>query len=189
MSQDHAPDPVLRIAELLERSSLDEPALHRLYARLPRRAAAPRAIPAPVASVSAGFAARLNKLFDAMPAPGARPHTNSAVATQLTAWGHPISKPYISQLRAGTRLDPSRETIAALARYFGVRPGYFTSGDHLTPLGPDHDLLTRLQFDRLRNLCLRAFDLSEESQNLLTSMADRLRLTEGLPAVGTSGVE
>ncbi len=187
MSQDHAPDPLLRIAELLERSSLDELALHRLYARLPRRTTAPQTIPAPL--VSAGFAVRLNKLFDSMPAPGARPHTNSAIAAQLTAWGHPISKPYISQLREGTRLDPSRETIAALARYFRVRPGYLTAGDHLSPLGPDHDLLIRLQSDRLRDLCLRAYDLSEESQNLLTAMADRLRLSERLPEVGTGGVE
>ncbi|WP_157388277.1 helix-turn-helix domain-containing protein [Nocardia terrae] len=126
-------------------------------------------------------------MFDT--APGERPHTNGEVAAQLTAWGHPISKPYLSQLRSGLRTDPSRETIAALARYFRVRPGYFAGEAHRSATDADYVLLSRLQFHTLRELSTRAYDLSEESQNLLTTMADRLRITEGLPDIGTGGVE
>ncbi|AYF79111.1 transcriptional regulator [Nocardia yunnanensis] len=128
------------------------------------------------------LARRLNALFEAVPAPGDRPYTNVEVAAQLTAWGHPISKPYLSQLRSGARADPSRDTIAALSRFFGVRPGYFADGDPARTA--DFLLLSRLQFDTLRALSLRAFDLSEDSQNILTTMADRLRITEGLPELG-----
>ncbi|WP_328290725.1 helix-turn-helix domain-containing protein [Nocardia aurantiaca] len=137
--------------------------------------------------MQSAFSTRLDALFETGNAPGARAHTNSEVAAQLTAWGHPISKPYLSQLRSGLRTDPSRETIAALARYFRVRPDYFA--DETYTAGQDFDLLTRLQFYGLRKLCTRAFDLSEESQNLLTTMANRLRIAEGLPEVGTGGTE
>ncbi|WP_460720509.1 helix-turn-helix domain-containing protein [Nocardia heshunensis] len=139
------------------------------------------------ATVSPDFAVRLNRLFAAVPGPGERPRTNSEVAAQLTAWGHPISKPYLSQLRAGTRTNPSSATVLALARFFRVHPDYFASDDHASAAEHDYRLLSRLQFNTLRELSTRAFDLSEESQNLLTTMADRLRITEGLPEVGAGG--
>ncbi|MEV6097129.1 helix-turn-helix transcriptional regulator [Nocardia sp. NPDC051981] len=147
--------------------------------------ATPTTVPAP----ASGFAARLNRLFEVVHAPGERPHTNSEVAAQLTAWGHPISKPYLSQLRSGARTDPSRETIAALARFFRVRSAYFADDAYTTAADRDSELIARLQFHGLRKLSTRAFDLSEESQNLLTAMADRLRVTEGLPEVGGGGVD
>ncbi|MEC3956591.1 helix-turn-helix transcriptional regulator [Nocardia sp. CDC153] len=135
------------------------------------------------------FAARLNGLFATVRAPGERPPTNGEVAAQLTAWGHPISKPYLGQLRSGQRTDPSPETIAALARFFRVRPGYFADDAYTAAIENDYALLNRLQFQGLRDLSTRAFDLSEESQNLLTIMADRLRITEGLPDLGAGGHE
>ncbi|APA98832.1 Nucleoid-associated protein EspR [Nocardia seriolae] len=189
MSTADAPDPVARIADLLEQSSLNEPALRRLYARIPRRAAQLHTVHGAAAPVAPDFAARLNDLFAAGHTPGARPHTNGEVAAQLTAWGHPISKPYLSQLRSGLRTDPSRETVAALARYFRVHPTHLSDESQLATTASDLALLTRLQLHGLRALSTRAFDLSEESQNLLAAMADRLRRTEGLPDVGVGGVE
>ncbi len=189
MSHDHAPDLVARVAELLDQSSLNEPALQRLYARIPRRAAELHTPRTPAPPVLPNFAARLNSLFATVRAPGERVHTNGEVAAQLTAWGHPISKPYLSQLRSGLRTDPSVETVAALARYFRVGPGYFADDHVLSAAEADYALLSRLQFHSLRELSTRAFDLSEESQNLLAVMADRLRITEGLPEVGTGGTE
>lgn len=43
--------------------------------------------------------------------------------------------------------------------------------------------LTQLRNTGLRRLSTRAFDLPEESQMLLISMAEKLRASEGLPAV------
>ncbi|MFI1919129.1 helix-turn-helix domain-containing protein [Nocardia sp. NPDC020380] len=126
------------------------------------------------------FADRLNRLFEAVHPPGRRPYTNAEVAAALTASGFPISKPYLSQLRAGTRTDPSDATVAELARFFRVKPDYFYNDGYAAKIDNDYALLTRLQMYGLRKLSSRAFDLSEESQNLLSSMADRLRITEGL---------
>ncbi|MDJ0393356.1 helix-turn-helix domain-containing protein [Rhodococcus sp. G-MC3] len=131
----------------------------------------------------ADFAARLNSLFNAVHPPGRKPHTNADVADALAETGHQISKPYISQLRSGQRTNPSDETVAALARYFKVKPDYFFNDIYAAKIDNDLELVTRLQGYGLRRLSARAFDLSEESQNLLSSMAEKLRASEGLPEV------
>ncbi|BCK54716.1 helix-turn-helix domain-containing protein [Nocardia wallacei] len=132
--------------------------------------------------MTADFAERLNKLFEMVHPPGRKPHTNAEVSDILTAAGHPISKPYLSQLRSGRRKNPSPETVAALARFFKVDPAYFTDDVYAAKIDHDLELLSRLRGYGLRRLSNRAFDLSEESLNLLTSMADKLRASEGLPA-------
>ncbi|TSE00383.1 helix-turn-helix domain-containing protein [Skermania sp. ID1734] len=133
------------------------------------------------------FTARLNQLFETVHPPGRRPHTNAEVAAALTAAGHPISKPYLSQLRSGQRTNPSKETVHALARFFKVKPDYFFDDIYANRIERDLTLLTQLEGYWLRQLSVRAFDLSEESQNLLTALAEKLRSSEGLPAVPADG--
>lgn len=135
----------------------------------------------------ADFASRLNKLFETVHPPGRKPHTNAEVAAALSSSGHSISKPYLSQLRSGQRTNPSDETVAALAKFFKVNPDYFFNDIYAAKVDQDLELLSQLQGYGLRRLSSRAFDLSEESQNLLTSMAERLRASEGLPAVPPDG--
>ncbi|WP_067538049.1 helix-turn-helix transcriptional regulator [Nocardia crassostreae] len=134
------------------------------------------------------FATRLNKLFDTARS-GRRPHTTAEVAAALTAAGYPISKPYLSQLRSGQRTDVSDQTVAALAKFFRVRPDYFFSDRYAAKIDNDLRLLTRLHGSGVRRLSARAFDLSEESQNLLTNMAEKLRLSEGLPKIPPDGCD
>lgn len=129
------------------------------------------------------FAARLNKLFDTVHPPGRKPHTNAEVANALIADGHQISKPYISQLRSGQRSNPSDETVAAFAKFFKVKPAYFFNDIYASKVDHDLDLLNQLQGYGLRKLATRAFDLSEESQALLTALAEKLRAAEGLPEI------
>lgn len=133
--------------------------------------------------MSGDFAERLNTLFSTVHPPGRKPHTNAEVADALAAHGHQISKPYISQLRSGQRTNPSDETVAALARFFKVKPDYFFNDIYAAKVDHDLELLTQLQGYGLRRLSSRAFDLSEESQNLLCSMAEKLRASEGLPEI------
>ena len=127
------------------------------------------------------FAERLNKLFETVHPPGRKAHTNAEVAAALTTAGHPISKPYLSQLRSGQRTNPSNETVASLAKFFKVKPDYFFNDIYASKIDHDLDLLSQLQGYGLRRLSARAFDLSEDSQNLLTTMAAKLRASEGLP--------
>ncbi|MFI8569323.1 helix-turn-helix domain-containing protein [Rhodococcus sp. NPDC078407] len=133
--------------------------------------------------MSADFAARLNHLFSTIHPPGRKPHTNAEVADALALRGRNISKPYISQLRSGQRTNPSTDTVTALAAFFKVKPDYFFDDIYADKVDHDLELLTQLKGYGLRRLSARAFDLSEESQNLLSSMAEKLRVSEGLPAV------
>ncbi|RVW03150.1 helix-turn-helix domain-containing protein [Rhodococcus xishaensis] len=129
------------------------------------------------------FAARLNRLFESVHPPGRKPHTNAEVANALIADGHKISKPYISQLRSGQRSNPSDETVAAFAKFFKVKPAYFFNDIYAAKVDHDLELLSQLQGYALRRLTTRAFDLSEESQSLLTTLAEKLRAAEGLPEI------
>jgi transcriptional regulator with XRE-family HTH domain len=133
--------------------------------------------------MSADFAARLNTLFNTVHPPGRKPHTNAEVADALASGGHQISKPYISQLRSGQRTNPSDDTVAALARFFKVKSDYFFNDIYATKVEHDLELITKIEGYGLRRLSARAFDLSEDSQNLLSSVAEKLRVSEGLPEV------
>ncbi|GAA4642571.1 helix-turn-helix domain-containing protein [Gordonia humi] len=130
-----------------------------------------------------GFARRLNKLFDTVHPPGRKPHTNAEVADAVSATGHKISKPYLSQLRNGHRTNPSHETVTALARFFKVKPDYFYDDVYAAKIDHDLELLSQLRGRSLRRLSSRAFDLSEESQDMLAAMAEKLRRGEGLPEI------
>ncbi|WP_216914130.1 transcriptional regulator [Nocardia noduli] len=127
------------------------------------------------------FATKLNRLFEIVH-PRGRPHlTNVAIVSALAAQGRRISSPYLSQLRRGTRTQPSRQTIEALARCFKVGPEYFTDDDYAARVYNDLTIVSELHGYQLRRLICAAFDLSEESKSLLIEMAEKLRLYEGLP--------
>ena len=129
------------------------------------------------------FAQRLNKLFETVHPPGRRAHTNAEVAAACVASGYLISKPYLQELRSGQRTNPSDEAVAGLARFFKVKPDYFFNDIYAAKIDHDLEHLSQLQGYGLRRLSSRVFDLSEESQNLLTSMAEKLRESESLPAI------
>jgi transcriptional regulator with XRE-family HTH domain len=74
----------------------------------------------------ATFAERLNLLFDTVYPPGRGPFRSSEVIKELSGVGITISAPYMSQLRSGTRSEPSEQTVIALSRFFLVDPLFFT---------------------------------------------------------------
>lgn len=74
---------------------------------------------------TATFAARLNRLFDTIWAPGRGPYRNFEVTEALDRRGHRLSAPYLSQLRSGIRRYPSPRTAVMLAEFFGVEVEYF----------------------------------------------------------------
>ncbi|KAF0845445.1 helix-turn-helix domain-containing protein [Nocardia caishijiensis] len=126
------------------------------------------------------FATRLNELFRNPPEQVADRCTNRQVARSLQAAGHRISAPYLSQLRSGGRSNPSWRTVAALADYFQVEPDYFFARDLNGSNVDDNTLLARLQLDRPRLFLVQTIGLSRDSIDLLVTMAEHLRSSEGL---------
>ena len=80
---------------------------------------------------SASFAARLNRLFDTIYPPGRGPYTSQELVRVLEDRGLALSAPNLSQLRSGQRVQPSMQTAALIAEFFGIRPDYFTGEDEV----------------------------------------------------------
>lgn len=124
------------------------------------------------------LATRLDALFHTVRDPFGRPYTYGQVAAALQTAGCPVSNSYLSQLRSGVRSNPSEALLAALSAFFGVPVDYFYGGTEPVAAAGDRPLLTGLCNESLRKLLDRAADLSDESQELLTALAERLRMSE-----------
>lgn len=92
--------------------------LHR--SRLRRRGASMKSLDA------AEFAERLKRLFDTVYPPGRGPYCDRDMVHALARRGLTLSAPYLSQLRRGLRTNPSHQTVAMIAEFFGVHTDYFS---------------------------------------------------------------
>ncbi len=120
-----------------------------------------------------------------------RPDGKSQVTVEYR-YGRPVRVPTVL---ISTQHDPDvdQDRIHAGLVEHVIRPvipaDYFFNDIYAAKIDHDLELLSQLQGYGLRRLSSRAFDLSEESQNLLTSMAEKLRASEGLPEVPPDGTE
>jgi transcriptional regulator with XRE-family HTH domain len=131
------------------------------------------------------FAARLNRLMTLVHPPGRGPYRAAEVArtmrlTSLT----PVSQPYLSQLRAGTRTRPSEATVEALAEFFGIDPLYFSDDRYYQDVDGELEWLNVFRDWNVRQVATRVVGLSAESQDELVRLADELRRKEGLAGAG-----
>lgn len=126
------------------------------------------------------FAARLNRLFDTVYPPGRGPHTSAEVVAALKAEGLTMSAPYLSQLRSGTRTNPSPTTMSALANFFRIRPAFFTDDAYYAKLDQELTLLAGLRDEGVRRVAARAIGLSPQAQRDLADTVDELRRREHL---------
>ena len=130
--------------------------------------------------MSKTFAARLNRLFDTVYAPGRGPHTSAEVLAALKAEGVTMSAPYLSQLRSGNRTNPSAATMAALANFFRIKPAYFTDDEYYEKLDQELTWLAEMRDEGVRRIAARTVGLSSEAKEDLVARAEELRRTEQL---------
>lgn len=130
--------------------------------------------------MSMTFAARLNRLFEAVYPPGRGPHTSAEVIAALKAEGVTMSAPYLSQLRSGNRTNPSTATMAALANFFRIKPEYFTDDIYYEKLDAELSWLAEVRDEGIRRIATRAVGLSTESQEDILDRIDELRRKEHL---------
>lgn len=128
------------------------------------------------------FADKLNHLFATVHPRESGEYTHEEVAEEIRRRGGPsISHTYLWQLRRGIRANPSLNVIEALASFFGVPPGYFFDEEMTRRVNEQLDLATAIRDADIRNLALRASDLSPESLKAILDMVDRVRQLEGVP--------
>lgn len=125
------------------------------------------------------FAARLNRLFEALPMPGHGPTTSRDVITALKADGIPMTAPYLSQLRSGNR-TPSASTVAALANFFRIKPAYFTDNEYYQKLDEELAWLAHMRDEGVRRIAARTVGLSSKAQQDIVRKVDEMRRKEHL---------
>jgi transcriptional regulator with XRE-family HTH domain len=105
------------------------------------------------------------------------------IADAIRAEGGPtISATYLWQLRKGLRDNPTKNHLAALARFFGVSPAYFFDDDAAEVVDAQLSLLAAMRDASVRTVALRAAGLSVESLAAVQVMIDHARRLEGLEA-------
>jgi transcriptional regulator with XRE-family HTH domain len=126
------------------------------------------------------FTARLNRLFDTVYPPGRGPHTSAELVAALMAQGIRISAPYLSQLRSGTRANPSSEMIRSIAAFFRVSPAYFTDDGYFQYVDRELTLLAAMRDEEVRLVADRIVGLSPGAVDQLSVKVEELRRAEHL---------
>ncbi|HEU0191578.1 MAG TPA: transcriptional regulator [Mycobacterium sp.] len=132
--------------------------------------------------MSTTFAARLNRLFEAVYPPGRGPHTSAEVIAALRSEGITMSAPYLSQLRSGNRTNPSTATMAALANFFRIKSAFFTDDEYFERLDTELSWLASVREEGIRRIATRVIGLSPEAQSDILARIDELRRHEHLSA-------
>ncbi len=126
------------------------------------------------------LAQRLNHLLATTTPPGGKPPTTRELAQQVSEAGYQISHTYVARLLNGQTDDPSMRCLQALAKVFGVPPGYFVDDATAERVDRDLELLAALRDGDVRVIALGARGLSPASQETVLSVIKQVRLLEGL---------
>lgn len=126
------------------------------------------------------FTRRLQQLFTERLNPGTgRPFSDEHVGSAIG-----MSKAAVWNLRTGRADNPSLTTIARLAAFFGVVPGWFftdpgRSPDPATPAAdPDAELRVLLADAGVRNIAARASQLSDAGRQTIEDILDAISRRE-----------
>ncbi|MGP3971437.1 helix-turn-helix domain-containing protein [Streptomyces sp. 6N223] len=118
----------------------------------------------------------LERLFENIRPEGlhGRRYTNEevAVAIKKEAPVVRVSGAYLSALRRGSKKNPSTELLRALAHFFGVPASYFLDEGTARHVDAEIALARVAQNHDVRNLALRALELSPETLAAVTQIVD-----------------
>jgi transcriptional regulator with XRE-family HTH domain len=95
-----------------------------------------------------------------------------------------ISASYLWQLRRGDKNNPTIKHIEALARFFGVPASYFLDDESAEEITAQLQLLAAMRDSDVREIALRASDLSSPALKMIKNVVENTRQIEGLPDNG-----
>lgn len=125
---------------------------------------------------------RLAQLQRTVHPPGRRPYTLAEIAEGIfAAAGVRVSEPYLSQLMAGKKDNPSAKLVAGIAQFFGVSIDSFY--DHQAAADQDEAIryLAALADDQVRAVALRLHELSPAALSAVAAIVDELKATGAVP--------
>ncbi|MCE7009790.1 XRE family transcriptional regulator [Kibdelosporangium philippinense] len=125
------------------------------------------------------LAAKIDKLFQIVRRPDGEQYTNEEVAAACReATGESFSATYLWQLRTGRRDNPTKRHMEALAEFFDVPVAYFFDDDQGKQIHAELELLGALRNAEVRNVALRAVNLSEDGLGTINDMIDAIAKRE-----------
>lgn len=126
------------------------------------------------------FAEKLDYLFKHMHPRGRGEYSYREVAGGIERAGGPtISPTYLMYLRKGERTNPSLHHLEAIATFFGVSPAYFLDDEAAERVAQEVRLLAALRDAGVRQVALRASELSTEGLAAITRMVEEVHRREG----------
>lgn len=94
--------------------------------------------------------------------------------------GTTISASYLWQLRRGEKDNPTIRHVEALAKFFGVPPSYFLDDIAADEITTQLELLAAMRDSEVREIALRASDLSDAALKMIKNVIENTRELEGL---------
>ncbi len=130
---------------------------------------------------SRSFAAKLNRLFAAVPKPGHGEYSPEDVARGIVARGGHISPAYIYMLRKGERDNPTKKHLEALADFFHVPVAYFFDEQAGRDWEEQLALVAAVKDEAVRLIAQRAAGLSPAALDVILRIVEVARAIERLP--------
>lgn len=125
------------------------------------------------------LAAKLDYLFRQVHPRDRGEYSYRQVAGGIEQAGGPtISPTYVMYLRKGERTNPTVQHLEAIAKFFGVPLSYFLDDETTERVARELELFAAFRDSGVRDLALRASDLSPEGLATLTRMLDEVRRAE-----------
>lgn len=127
------------------------------------------------ASSSSTLADKIDALFRVVRRPNREQFSHEEVARACReASGESFSATYLWQLRTGRRDNPTKRHLEALARFFDVPVMYFFDDEQSAAIAKELELLGALRDAGVRNMALRAVDLSPDGVSTINDLIEVL---------------
>ncbi|WP_344030676.1 XRE family transcriptional regulator [Pseudonocardia kongjuensis] len=99
------------------------------------------------------------------------PYTLEEISEGIRRQGGPsLSVPYLSQLRSGARPNPTHHVLEALAEFFNQPVSPFFNATEAQHAGEDLALMQALRDSGVKDIALRAMDLSPETRQSISRL-------------------
>lgn len=131
------------------------------------------------ASPPGALAQKIDALFQAVRRPNREQFSHEEVAKACReSTGETFSATYLWQLRTGRRDNPTKRHLEALAQFFQVPAAYFFDEEQGAEITRELALLGALRDAGVRNMALRAVNLSPEGLDTVSDLIDAIARRE-----------
>lgn len=125
------------------------------------------------------LAEKIDALFRTVRRPDREQYSHEEVARACReASGESFSATYLWQLRTGRRDNPTKRHLESLAQFFQVPPAYFFDDHHAEEIVTELALLGALRDAGVRNVALRAVELSPEALDTVADVIETIARRE-----------